>query len=208
MTDFDAKAHWERIYSERSPLEVSWYQREPTLSLELVRRSGVLADQPVIDVGGGASTLVDTLLAAGYRRLAVLDISARALAHAKARLGAAATQIEWYEADVTDFAPPHRFALWHDRAVFHFLIDEREREAYLRSLDRALLPDGHVIITAFGIGGPTKCSGLDIMQYDAASLGAVLGDSFRLLETVNEEHVTPRGDIQLFGYHHFTRQLQ
>jgi len=208
MTDFDAKAHWERIHSERSPLEMSWYQREPTLSLALVRHSGVLADHPIVDVGGGASTLVDTLLAAGYRRLAVLDISARALAHAKARLGAAATQIEWYETDVTAFAPPHRFALWHDRAVFHFLTDERERGAYLRSLDRALLPDGHVIIAAFGIGGPSKCSGLDIVQYDAASLGAVLGDSFRLVETVNEEHVTPRGDIQLFGYHRFMRQLQ
>jgi SAM-dependent methyltransferase len=208
MTDFDAKAHWERIHSERSPLEVSWYQREPTLSLALVRQSGVLAEHPIVDVGGGASTLVDTLLAAGYRRLAVLDISARALAHAKARLGAAATQIEWYETDVTAFAPPHRFALWHDRAVFHFLTEEHDRDAYLRSLDRALLPDGQVIIAAFAIGGPSKCSGLNIVQYDAASLGIVLGARFKLLETVSEAHLTPRGDIQLFGYHRFMRQLQ
>jgi SAM-dependent methyltransferase len=202
---FDPKAHWERVYAERPPAQVSWYQREPLLSLALVARSGVAKDQPIIDVGGGASTLADHLLAAGYQRLAVLDIAALALDHARARLGSAAARVEWYEADVTAFSPPHRFALWHDRAVFHFLTDDRGRAAYLQSLDRALLPDGQLIVAAFGIGGPTKCSGLDVMRYDAASLGAVLGDGYRLVETATETHLTPAGKAQLFGYHRFAR---
>lgn len=202
---FDPKAHWERVYAERPPAEVSWYQHEPALSLALVAGSGVAKDRPIIDVGGGASTLVDHLLAAGYGRLAVLDISARALDQARARLGSAAAQVEWYEADVTDFAPPHRFALWHDRAVFHFLTDDCGRAAYLRSLDCALAPDGQVIVAAFGIGGPTTCSGLGVMQYDAASLGVVLGDGYRLVETATETHLTPAGKAQLFGYHRFVR---
>lgn len=205
MSDFDPKAHWERVYAERSPHEVSWYQREPTVSLALIRRSGVTADQPVIDVGGGASTLVDALLAGGYRRVAVLDISARALAHARARLGPAARQVEWHEADVTAFKPPHRFALWHDRAVFHFLVDEQSRSRYLEALEGALLPAGLVVIAAFGIGGPRRCSGLPVTQYDGPSLGALLGDGFRLVESVNETHLTPRGDAQLFGCHLFAR---
>ena len=205
MIGFDPKAHWEQVYAERSPLEVSWYQREPALSLELVRRSGVATDQPIIDVGGGASTLVDSLLRGGYQRVAVLDISARALAHARARLGPAADRVEWYESDVTVFTPPHRFALWHDRAVFHFLTEESARRRYLRSLEQALLPDGQAIIAAFGIGGPTKCSGLDVVQYDTASLEAALGDSFRLVETIDETHLTPRGDTQRFGYYRFER---
>jgi SAM-dependent methyltransferase len=206
MTTFDPKAHWERVYAERAPSEVSWYQRAPALSLALVERSGVAKDDPIIDVGGGASTLVDHLLAAGYQRAAVLDISARALDHARARLGAAAERVEWYEADVTDFTPPHRFALWHDRAVFHFLTEETQRQAYLRSLNEALLPDGQVIIAAFGQGGPTKCSGLDVVRYNPVSLGAVLGDGFRLVEAVSETHLTPAGKTQRFEYHHFARR--
>ncbi len=207
MTDFDAKAHWERLYSERSPEQVSWYQRKPALSLALIRRSGVAKDQPVIDVGGGTSTLVDHLLAAGYRRVAVLDISAQALAYNQRRLGAAAKKVEWYPADVTTFSPPHRFALWHDRAVFHFLTEAEARRGYLESLQRALLPDGQVVIAAFGLDGPSQCSGLDVARYDAASLAAALGEAFALLESVEETHLTPAGTPQRFGFHRFARAV-
>lgn len=206
MLPVDPKAHWDRIYAERSPFEVSWYQSEPALSLELVRRSGIAPDRPIIDVGGGASNFVDHLLAGGYQQIAVLDISVQALGHTQARLGASAEQVEWYEADITTFSPPHHFALWHDRAVFHFLTDAQARRRYVDVLERALLPDGQVIIAAFGIGGPAKCSGLEIVQYEAAALGFVLGEGFRLVDTVHETHLTPRGATQLFGYHRFARR--
>ena len=205
MAQVDRKAHWEQVYAQRSPREVSWYQREPVLSLALIRRLGVPLAEPIIDVGGGASTLVDSLLAAGHRHVAVLDISTQALTHARRRLGALAEQVEWYEADVTTFVPPHRFALWHDRAVFHFLTDEASRLGYRQSLERALLPSGQVIIAAFGIGGPTRCSNLPVVNHDVASIGAALGDGFRWIDSVDEAHVTPRGDSQRFGYHQFVR---
>lgn len=208
MTQIDRKAHWEQVYAERSPLEVSWYQSEPALSLALIRCSGVSVAEPIVDVGGGASTLVDGLLAAGYQRVAVLDISTQALTHARRRLGAMAEQVEWYEADVTAFVPPQRFALWHDRAVFHFLTDEASRLGYRLSLERALLPGGRVIIAAFGIGGPTRCSNLVVVNHDAASIGAALGDGFQWIESVDETHVTPRGNSQLFGYHQFVRAMR
>ncbi len=193
MIAFDAKPHWERIYRERSPEEVSWYQQTPALSLALIRRSGVAKNQPIIDVGGGTSTLVDHLLAAGYRRVAVLDLSAQALAYCQRRLGTAAKRVEWYPADVTTFSPPHRFALWHDRAVFHILIEAETRRGYLESLQRALLPGGQVVIAAFGPDGPSQCSGLNVARYDAASLAAALGEGFTLLESVEETHLTPAG---------------
>jgi SAM-dependent methyltransferase len=206
MLPVDPKAHWDRIYAERSPSEVSWYQSEPTLSLELLRRSGIARDRPIIDVGGGASSFVDRLLATGYQRIAVLDISVQALRHAQARLGAAAERVEWYGADVTTFSPPHGFALWHDRAVFHFLTEAQARRDYVDVLERTLLPDGQVIIAAFGIGGPTRCSGLEVVQYDAAALGVILGEGFHLVDTLQEIHLTPRGASQLFGYHRFARR--
>lgn len=205
-TAFDRKAHWEAVYTDRSPGEVSWYQAEPTLSLEQVRRAGIPLDAPLIDVGGGASVLVDRLCAAGYRRVAVLDVSDRALEHARQRMGAMAEAVEWYAADITAFTPPHGFALWHDRAVFHFLTDAGDRERYLKTLNRALDPGGHVIIAAFAMGGPTRCSGLDIVQYDAGSLARTLGPAYTLLETQPEMHTTPGGATQQFGYHRFVRE--
>jgi len=196
----DAKSHWEAVYRDRSPLEVSWYQQEPTLSLELIRRSGVAHDAPIIDVGGGASVLVDRLLAAGYTKLSVLDISARALACARQRLGAASGRIDWIEADITAFRPSHTYALWHDRAVFHFLTEAGDQRQYVNALDQSVEPGGHVIIAAFAIGGPEKCSGLDIVQYDSGKLMGVLGTQFELLETLTEDHRTPGGKSQKFIY--------
>ena len=201
----DRKQHWERVYTSKSSLEVSWYQAEPRLSLELIEHSGIGRDAPIIDVGGGASVLVDRLQEAGYRRLAVLDISGAALATARERLGPQAAGIEWYEADVTQFTAPHAFTLWHDRAVFHFLTDAGDRRHYVQVLKQTLVPDGHVVIAAFAIGGPTRCSGLDIVQYDAAKLLTELGTDFRLVEELSETHRTPAGKDQQFNFFRLRR---
>jgi SAM-dependent methyltransferase len=196
----DRKQHWEQVYTNKSALEVSWYQAEPRLSLELIQRSGIGKDAPLIDVGGGASLLVDRLQAQGYRQLAVLDISGAALAVARQRLAEHAAAIEWYESDVTQFIAPHPFSLWHDRAVFHFLTAADDRQRYVEVLKRTLVSGGHVIIAAFALGGPTRCSGLEIVQYDAAKLMAELGPDFRLEEQQTESHRTPAGKEQRFGF--------
>lgn len=197
---FDRQAHWQQIYRGKSPLEVSWYQKQPELSLELIRQTGLRNDGAIIDVGGGASVLVDHLHNQGFTDLAVLDISGNALAGAKKRLGDAANNIQWFETDITEFSPPRRFSLWHDRAVFHFLTDRSDRTKYLKALKQALKPKGHLIIAAFAIGGPEKCSGLEIVQYDAAKLMAELGSDFELVEERSETHITPADKEQKFNY--------
>lgn len=199
------KEHWSQVYQTKAPDDVSWYQTRPTTSLKLIEASSVAKDQGVIDVGAGASALVDFLLEAGFKRLGVLDISAAALQHARQRLGVRATSVEWFEADVTEFRPPHRFGLWHDRAVFHFLTDPVDRRKYVETVSRTLTPDGHVVIATFAIEGPVKCSGLDVARYDAPSLAAELGAGFQLREQVDEIHVTPWSTEQKFSFFRFTR---
>ena len=202
---FDRKKHWQHIYNEKTPLDVSWYQEEPALSLELIHRTGVLKEEPIIDVGGGASVLVDYLCKEGFTNLAVLDISGNALFSAKNRLGDSAGRIAWYEADITEFIPPHQFSLWHDRAVFHFLTDKPDREKYVEVLNLALRPGGHLIIAAFAIGGPEKCSGLEIVQYDSTKLREEIGEGFELVEERNEVHITPANKKQEFVYFRFKK---
>lgn len=202
----DRKKHWEKVYADKTPLEVSWYQKEPALSLQLIRNTGLARDAAIIDVGGGASVLVDHLCESGYTNVAVLDIAATALACARARLGEPANRVEWYAEDVTRFIPAHRFALWHDRAVFHFLTDKSDRCKYVDTLEKTLEPDGHVIIGAFAIGGPEQCSGLDIVQYDAGKLMAELGESFELVEESQETHITPANRQQAFAYFRLARK--
>ncbi|MDH5611368.1 MAG: class I SAM-dependent methyltransferase [Gammaproteobacteria bacterium] len=202
----DRKTHWENIYKNKSPLEVGWYLAKPVLSLQLIANSQVAMDAPIIDVGGGASVLVDYLLDEGYANISVLDISANALACVKIRLGDRADVVEWYEDDVISFNPPHQFSIWHDRAVFHFLLDENDRRGYVDALKSALIPKGHVIIAAFAVGGPTQCSGLDIVQYDAKKLQAELGEDFELIEERGELHITPANKEQEFTYFHFVRK--
>ena len=197
---FDRRAHWQGIYREKSPQDVSWYQQQPKVSMELIQRCGVNKDDAVIDVGGGASVLVDHLCKEGYTNLTVLDISSTALESARNRMGQIAEEIEWLESDITEFSPPRQYSLWHDRAVFHFLTEKDDRRRYVDSLNQALKPGGHLIIAAFAIGGPDKCSGLDIVQYDAPKLMAELGNEFELLETVDELHKTPANKEQHFGY--------
>ena len=202
----DRKQHWEQVYTDKSPLDVSWYQQEPTISQRLIQDSVSDRNQPVLDVGGGASVLVDRLQERGFTNLSVLDISANALEHAKQRLGQASDQIEWYACDVTEFSPPHQYACWHDRAVFHFLTDADDRKKYVRRLTEALQPESYLVLAAFAIGGPTMCSGLDIVQYSAEKLGQELGDNFKFLEEVDEVHITPAQKEQLFCYYRFVRK--
>ena len=197
------KTHWESIYADKSPLAVSWFQKEPRLSLQLITNTGLSTEAAIIDIGGGASVLIDHLFERGFRHLAVLDISGTALSHAKQRLGPTAEQIEWLETDVTTFVAPHPFDLWHDRAVFHFLTEAADRKRYVDTLKQTLKPGGHLILAAFAIGGPTRCSGLDIVQYDADKLGRELGEDFTLVEQLSEIHVTPSNQEQLFAYFRF-----
>lgn len=202
----DRKNHWENIYSEKSPLEVSWYQKEPTLSLQLIENCQLDKSQPIIDVGGGASLLIDKLIERGYQQLAVLDISHNALDVARQRVGNSADAVEWFVSDVTEFNPPHPFALWHDRAVFHFLTEAADRKKYTDILKSSLQTGAHLIIAAFAIGGPTMCSGLNIVQYDAQKLGVELGEEFTLEEEASETHLTPSGGEQSFAYFRFIRK--
>ena len=201
----DRKTHWENVYTNNSPLRVSWHQEDPVLSLQLIRNTHLALDAAMIDVGGGASILVDRLCEEAYTNIAVLDVSSNALAHAQARLAEKANAVEWFEEDVTCFSPPQRFSLWHDRAVFHFLTAKSDRDKYVSVLKQALEPDGHLIIMAFAIGGPVKCSGLDIVQYDVKKLMAELGQGFELIETGHEVHITPSGAEQKFAYFHIKR---
>lgn len=199
----NVKEHWNRIYQTKGSQDVSWYQRCPDVALELIAASIGSEDAGIIDVGGGASTLVDFLLDAGYTRLAVLDLSGVALSHSRSRLGAGADRVEWLEADVASFEPPHRFGLWHDRAVFHFLTATEDRRGYVATLRRTLQPGGAVIISTFALDGPQKCSGLDVVRYDEQSILAELGPEFRLRQVRRETHVTPSQSEQRFIYFRF-----
>ena len=203
----ERRGHWEGVYASRGPSEVSWYQARPAVSLDLIAATGAGPDAGIIDVGGGASTLVDHLLDAGYRNLAVLDVAAGALAACRARLGARAEAVEWIVADVTAWEPERTCDVWHDRAVFHFLTEAADRRAYVTTLRKALAGRGHLIVATFAPDGPPRCSGLPVVRYDAASLGAELGEGFRLVETRREEHVTPAGTVQPFLYQRYVRSL-
>ena len=196
---------WENIYKDKSPLEVSWHQKEPTISLTLIKKIAQNNTDYVIDVGGGASTLSDFLLEDGFNNLTVLDLSANALAHTKQRLGDKSSLIEWKVEDVTNFVPTHQYDIWHDRAVFHFLTAKDDREKYVQVLESSIKAGGYLIIAAFSIGGPKQCSGLDIVQYDAVKLKNELGDNFSFMEEMYENHITPAGKDQKFGYYIFTK---
>lgn len=200
------KEHWNQVYQTKAPDDVSWFQTRPAISLKLIEATAIAKTAGVIDVGGGASVLVDFLVTDGFKQLAVLDISAAALDHAKQRLGSRAGEVAWFEADVTQFIPPHPFGLWHDRAVFHFLTNETDRRKYVETLTCTLTPDGHVIIATFAKDGPLKCSGLDVCRYDAASICAELGPRFKLMEQVDETHITPWEAQQKFSYFRFKQQ--
>ena len=193
--------HWDRIYRAKAPTEVSWYQPEARLSLELIRSIAPELDASVLDVGGGASTLADGLLSAGYRDVTVLDLASAALARARERLGERAAQVRWIVADVLDAPlPPVSCAVWHDRAVFHFLTDPRNRARYVAQAQRIVRPGGHVIVASFGPDGPSRCSGLEVVRYSPEGLHTEFGAAFRLLDSAREDHQTPGGSVQAFVY--------
>lgn len=199
--DKDSQAHWEKVYRTKAADAVSWYRPHLEKSLALIGRAAGNHSAAIIDVGGGESTLVDDLLAAGYRDVTVLDISARAIEVAKNRLGGNAERVTWLAADITEVElPEHRYDVWHDRAVFHFLTEPRQRAAYVRQVARSVKPGGHVIVATFGPEGPQKCSGLDVVRYDADALHDEFGTRFRLEESMTELHATPFGTTQQFVY--------
>jgi SAM-dependent methyltransferase len=194
------KNHWEHVYRTKNPQTVSWFQPEAEVSLRLIRSASDSA-AAVIDVGGGASTLVDGLLDAGYRDLTVLDLSGAALAAARERLGTRAAGVHWLEGDILQAAlPAQAYDVWHDRAVFHFLTDPAERAAYVRQVLHAVKPGGHVIVASFAENGPQQCSGLPVMRYAPGELHAQFGTPFTLLHHEREEHRTPGGTVQQFVY--------
>ncbi len=195
------QAHWETVYTTKPHDQVSWYREHLDNSLKMIGDTGVSKDAAVIDVGGGNSTLVDDLLDRGFSEVTVLDISDTALAASRARLGQKANRVEWIAGNVTEVTlPEHHYDVWHDRAVFHFLTEPNDRRKYVELVKLSVKPGGHVIIATFGLGGPEKCSGLNVVRYDAASMHAEFGDDFRLVDSMDEQHQTPFGTTQEFIY--------
>jgi len=197
----DPRAHWQKVYETRKPTEVSWYQPAARVSSSLIRRVAPDRSAAIIDVGGGASTLVDGLLAAGYSSVSVLDVSSAALAQASERLGGDAARVTWLEADVLDAAlPASAYDVWHDRAVFHFLTEAADRERYVKQVRRSVRPGGYVMVATFASDGPTKCSGLEVARYAPEELHGEFGSDFQLVDSAREEHHTPTGAVQPFIY--------
>lgn len=200
--------HWQTIYATKPAAEVSWYQASPQPSLQAIARSGAGVDAGLIDVGGGASLLVDALLERQWSDLTVLDVSAAALEVARqrlagSRLGNRAARVAWIVADITAWQPERTYDVWHDRAVFHFLTDPDDRRAYQRALAAGLVPGGHLIIATFAADGPERCSGLPVQRYSPAALAAELGTRYDLVESWSEDHRTPAGGVQRFNWCRF-----
>ena len=197
--------HWETVYRNQPVETASWFQVTPEVSLRLIDQATLEKDAAIIDVGGGASKLVDHLLLRGFRDVSVLDISASALRISKARLNNPLRGVHWIECDLQHFEPERRYDLWHDRALFHFMTGERQRAAYRRILDKAVAPGGHVIIATFAIDGPEQCSGLPVRRYDADRVRAEFGDGYQLESEQPESHLTPGGKVQEFTYFRLRR---
>lgn len=200
------REHWQRAWTSKPVTASSWYQSHPTVSLQLIAAATGDRSLPLIDIGGGASTLVDALLDAGWQDLSVLDISAAALALARGRLGAAAARVRWLEIDLLDATLLREYAIWHDRALFHFLIDAVDRDRYRQLAEAAVRRGGHLIIGSFAEDGPPACSGLPVQRHSALTIAAALGDAFALIETRREIHLTPSGTAQHFVYCRFVHR--
>jgi 2-polyprenyl-3-methyl-5-hydroxy-6-metoxy-1,4-benzoquinol methylase len=199
--------HWDAMYRKRSPQDLSWHEPVPAVSLRIVHAAIVDGARSVIDVGGGASRLVDNLVSLGLDRLAVLDLSSAAIDIARERLGTAAEAVEWIDADVTDVADLGQFAVWHDRAVFHFLTEPSERARYVDLCERTVTPGGIAVVATFAPDGPEMCSGLPVRRYDASELASECGPNFRLIDSERYVHRTPRGVHQSFLYTSFRRLI-
>jgi SAM-dependent methyltransferase len=199
------REHWQRVYVEKAEEEVSWFQANPTTSLDLISKTGAPPEARIVDIGGGASRLVDALLERGYERVTVVDVAPAALARARARLGDRAARVTWAASDVRTFEPDGPVDVWHDRAAFHFMVSPEDRRAYVTAMLRAIRCGGTAIIATFAPDGPERCSGLPVMRWEPAALAAELGSTFRLVESVGEDHVTPAGKVQRFQFSRFVR---
>ncbi|MDG1115596.1 MAG: class I SAM-dependent methyltransferase [Flavimaricola sp.] len=193
------REHWEDVYRTKADTDVSWYETRPKVSTDLIAATGLGLNSRIVDVGGGASHLVDALIAVGFAHVTVLDLSAAALTIARARLPADAA-VDWIAGDVRDWVPDTLYDIWHDRAAFHFLTTPDEREAYRSVLCKALRPGGYAIIGTFAPDGPERCSGLPVSRHDATSLMAVFGQYFRLVKSLRHDHKTPGGAVQRFHF--------
>jgi ubiquinone/menaquinone biosynthesis C-methylase UbiE len=195
------REHWEDVYRRKGPGELSWYRPHLDRSLHFIEKAGLPPTAAILDVGGGASTLVDDLLARGYTDITVLDVAESAISRAKERLGERGARVTWIVGDVTELAlPEHRFDFWHDRAVFHFLMGEAARRRYVEAVRRALKPNGHIVVATFGPAGPDHCSGLPVIRYSAEGIHGEFGDQFRKVGSESEIHHTPWGTEQEFVY--------
>lgn len=195
------KTHWEHIYETKAPTQVSWYQEHSQYSLRFIQNTGIPKAGHILDVGGGASSLVDDLLAAGFQQISVLDVSAAALQLARQRLGTHAANVHWIEADITQVnLPEQSYDVWHDRAVFHFLTRAADRQRYIETVQRSVRKGGHVIVATFAPDGPKRCSGLEVMRYSPESLHGEFGNRFELVDSTYEAHQTPFGTEQKFIY--------
>ena len=195
------REHWESIYKRKNPDAVSWYRPHLDRSLKFIEKAGLSPTGALLDVGGGTSTLVDDLLNRGYEDITVLDLSERAIAHARARLGARGRTVTWILGDVTEVElPEQRFDFWHDRAVFHFLTDDASRQRYVAAVRRALKPSGHIVVATFGPSGPEQCSGLPVVRYTAEGIHGEFGGQFKKVSSEGEIHHTPWGAEQEFVY--------
>jgi SAM-dependent methyltransferase len=204
MSDVSRSAHWENVYTTKREDEVSWFQQNPAPSLDLIDLARPTPHSAIVDIGGGASRLVDHLVARGFDHVTVLDLAEAALAAAKTRIGDNAN-VRWVVADVTKWNPTQTYDIWHDRAAFHFLTVPADRAAYVTRLKQALKPGGHVVIGTFALDGPERCSGLAVQRHDAASLAVELGTGFTLVDARRQEHSTPWGAIQRFQFCVFRR---
>jgi trans-aconitate methyltransferase len=205
MNDVSRQHHWEKVYTTKGESEVSWFQETPAPSVELIELVGAKQSSSIIDIGGGASRLVDNLISRGYQDVTVLDLSAAALASARSRIGDKANRVTWITADVTIWQPSRSYDVWHDRAAFHFLTERSDQAAYVARLRRALRVGGHAIIATFAPDGPERCSGLTVSRYDANALAATLGAGFELVDTRRHDHTTPWGSVQKFQFSTFRR---
>ena len=195
------QSHWEQVYQTKKADAVSWYRPHLETSLALIQKAVTDQQSSIIDVGGGESTLVDDLLDSGFSDISIFDISATALQVAQQRLGSLASTVNWLVGDITQAdLPTHRYDVWHDRAVFHFLTQPEQRAAYVHQVRKAVKPGGHVILATFAPDGPEKCSGLEVVRYDAVALHRQFGESFRLIKSQREAHQTPFGTTQQFVY--------
>jgi len=206
MSEPDRQAHWQNVYQTRGEREVSWSQPSPEPSLGLIEKFARATSAAIVDIGGGASRLVDALRERGYSHLTVLDLSAASLQSAKDRLGGDAASVHWVAADVRTWQPPQAFDIWHDRAAFHFLTEPEAQRAYVERLKLALRHGGHAIIATFALDGPEKCSGLPVARHSAKTIGALLGAEFTQVDTLRHEHTTPWGSVQKFQFSTFVRK--